>query len=458
MELEGKGRVLMEVASVEPIASASPEPSPGKRKVTNRRKRRPGGSSPEKKLGSHEARLENPNWPDTEFPWRLRTEERNEEAKAVQDERLRWIERYLDRESDEEDDDQLASHNSHYESAIVQDRDSRTSYQVKMGRGKMIPLSVAPDDPWNLIPKQFFPLDPADAREALLSKKRVRTLSYRQQKRKRQEEEDDDDDDEVLCICHGKDDGRQLVQCDSCQMWYHLECIGIKNIATLGREEDPWFCGRCARSRSPSTDVDDPPSSEPIFVPTELFSMSRRSSDATFFQPAVPESPNWSSIRMPRTPTRSSVDSSKPPWNWTDSGRPTPSTPRQHHLVAKTYNTPGPSDYHGANFSDDSPFDPSSTPSRGIKFHVPFATPKATSWRPNPLLQTPSRINGKVGTNKYHLSHSASLDDNNLSVGSAIQYSFARVLPSDESPIRRNRSSDATFGRRRFLSPARPIL
>src|ERR1700694_3272627 len=57
--------------------------------------------------GSHENQLKKPNWPDAEFPWRLRTEERNEEAKALQEEQLRWIERYLDRDSDEEDDDQM---------------------------------------------------------------------------------------------------------------------------------------------------------------------------------------------------------------------------------------------------------------------------------------------------------------------------------------------------------------
>lgn len=455
VELEGKGRVLMEVASLESVTTRSPEPSPSKRKGNGRRKRQPVGGSADKKTrqtDSQEARLEKPNWPDTEFPWRLRTEERNEEVKAVQEERLRWIERYLDRDSDE-DDDQVTPHDNQHDCAFVYDRDSRTSYQVKMGRGKMIPLSVAPDDPWNLIPKRSFLLDPADAREALLSKKRVRTLSYRQQKRKRQ---DDDDEDEVLCVCRGGDDGRQLVQCDSCQMWYHLECIGIKNIASLGKEEDPWFCGNCrARSRSPSTEIDEAPSSEPTFVPTDPLPTSRRSSDATFFQPNVPESPNWSSSRMPRTPTRiRNLDTFRPPWNWTDPSRPIiPLTPRQHHSVAKIYNTPGPLDGHCSNPYDDSPFDPASTPSRGIKFHVPFATPKATAWRPNPMPQTPSRNRG--GTNKHHV-HSASLDDNSLSGGSAIQYSFARVLPSDESPIRRNRSSDATFGRRRFLSPVRP--
>ena len=30
-------------------------------------------------------------------------------------------------------------------------------------------------------------------------------------------------------MCHGTDDGRELVQCDACSTWYHLECIGIED-------------------------------------------------------------------------------------------------------------------------------------------------------------------------------------------------------------------------------------
>ena len=31
--------------------------------------------------------------------------------------------------------------------------------------------------------------------------------------------------------------------------WYHLECLGIKDIADLGREEDPWYCHNCVTLR-----------------------------------------------------------------------------------------------------------------------------------------------------------------------------------------------------------------
>jgi len=56
----------------------------------------------------------------------------------------------------------------------------------------------------------------------------------------------------------------------------------------------------------------------------------------------------------------------------------------------RIYSTPGPFDSFG---SDESSFDPTSTPSRGIKFGAPFATPKNTLWsaRAQGLFQTPSR-------------------------------------------------------------------
>ena len=464
VELQGKGRVLMDVPSGEQIGPGSPEPSPSKKRTPSRRKKRVGGGGVDKRSRnseSHEDRLEKPDWPDTEFPWRLRTEERIEQAKAEQEERLRWIERYLDHDSDDDDaDEQVAIPSDYLVPAVIYDQGPRTSYQVKMGRGKMIPLSVAPDDHWNLIPKRPFPVDPADAREALLSKKSVRTLSYRQQKRKRLMEDDEDDDDEVLCICNGKDDGRELVQCDSCQTWYHLECIGIKNIAELGKEEDPWFCRSC-NSRSPSPmKFDEVPSSEPTFVPTDPSTHGRRSSDATFFQPSVQDSPNWPSSKIPRTPTRgthSFSDYSRSPWNWTDSSRLLPSTPQSYFLGSRKYSTPGSLDPHNLHHYDESPFDPTSTPSRGIKFHIPFATPKTAVWqtRPNPLFQTPSRTGGSRGLHRSHVPHSASLDDNSL--GNVTHYPFPRVLATDESPIRRNKSTDATLGHRRHFSPPRVL-
>ena len=462
VELEGKGRVLMDIPAEDHTTPEAPEALPSKKRTGNRRKKKGAETASVGKthsfLGNVENTLVKPNWPDSEFPWRLRTEERVEIAKAEQEERLRWIERFLDRDSDDEEDvpkfdDQGADEDEALPKSkwgTVYEHGSEKPVAVKMGRGKMVPLLTYPsDDKHSIVRRTVFPSDPADARVALLSKKTVRTLSYRRQRRHRDGE---DDEDEVVCICNGKDDGRELVQCDDCQTWYHLHCIGIKNIAELGREEDPWFCRECmARCRSPSTEPDNFIVREPTLVPTDSETHRHRSEDMPFYQPPLQESPNWHSYRMPKTPTRAAYNShpeSNHSWIDSDSSRPGPSTPRHYTHV---FSTPGPFDAYNL---EESPFDPTSTPSRGIKFNAPFATPKAT--RVNGLFQTPSKGGGR-GLNKIFGgtgSLSAVLDDSDLPSGNSSYDHFGRMF-YDESPIRRNKTNSAATCRT-LHSPSRP--
>jgi len=474
VELEGKGRVLIDIPVENHTIPGTPEPSPSKKRTGNRRKKKgTETASVGQKIpgffGNVEDTLVKPNWPDSEFPWRLRTEERVEIAKAEQEERLRWIERFLDRDSDDEDDAKTVHKLDNQEADEVEVLKWGTVYEheserlpVKMGRGKMVPLLAYPDDDTGkhpVIRRTVFPSDPADARVALLSKKTVRALSYRQQRRCRDSE---DDNDEVVCICNGKDDGRELVQCDACQTWYHLHCIGIKNIAELGREEDPWFCRECvARCRSPSTEPDNFIIREPTLVPTDSETQRHRSEDTPFFQPLFQESPNWHSSKMPKTPTRVAYNShpesnhSLSSWIDSDSSRPGPSTPR-HYTQTGVFTTPGPFDVYNL---EESPFDPTSTPSRGIKFNAPFATPKSNVWpaRVNGLFQTPSRGGGRGLPNKTFGgagSLSAVLDDSDLTSGNSSYDHFGRML-YDESPIRRDKTNSALAARRTLHSPSR---
>ena len=53
----------------------------------------------------------------------------------------------------------------------------------------------------------------------------------------------DSDGDEILCICRGKDDERELVQCDDCRTWYHLECSGSETSQILGVKKSHPFAG-----------------------------------------------------------------------------------------------------------------------------------------------------------------------------------------------------------------------
>jgi hypothetical protein len=143
-------------------------------------------------------------------------------------------------------------------------------------------------------------------------------------------------------------------------------------------------------ARTPSPDLK--PSSEPTFVPTDERETPNTSYDPLFYQsfPASPATP-WSASRPPRTPTRGGgMEAAISSGSSNDPTRVGPSTPHFSSQGVKVYSTPGSFDTFG---SDESNFDPTSTPSRGIKFGAPFATPKNTLWsaRAQGLFQTPSR-------------------------------------------------------------------
>lgn len=347
VELEGKGRVLLDI----PHETFYPESPPKKRGgvVHSTRRSRKKADTPPKEHDDGSL----PNWPDAEFPWRLRKEERTEMVKAEESERLRWIEKFFERDSDEEEDGEVvapAGHGAEEEVipsskwGMVYEDDTDRPTPSRRGRGKMVPLR---GDPRQSVKKRsaYFPSDPADARAALLSKRSVRALSYRQQQRRRLNRTSE----KTLCICRGTDDGRELVQCDDCKTWFHLECLGIGSVSELGREEDPWFCHDCApQSVASASELEEMETREPTFVPTDDTPRMRRVYD---LEGSVLDSPapNWGSARMPKTPV----------------------TPR-HQAGVRVYTTPGALD--GFRVIDD--FDPTSTPSRGITFNGPFSTPK----------------------------------------------------------------------------------
>ncbi|KAG6878340.1 hypothetical protein C0993_008518, partial [Termitomyces sp. T159_Od127] len=443
VELEGCGRVLWESALDGDDLSMA-DGSSYKKKAASRRKKKSDFSPRDKKAQAAAAAAtgyyspHKLNWPDAEFPWRLRTQEREEQLKAEETEKLKTIERFLDRDSDDDEDGEVLPRGFSGEAS------------VRRVRGKVMSLSG------NLVgikrTSLLFPSDPADARAALRSKKSVRTLLYRQKKRRQHQ---DENDDEVLCICNGKDDGRELVQCDDCHTWYHLDCIGIRDISELGKEEDPWFCRRCEQSLRSSSEPEF--LSEPTFVPTDDRPRISPSFDAPFFQSSsLQDSPTaWDTTRMPKTPTQGHVDyetGMSSGSTWVESSRKRPITSQHATSAPRVYTdtTPGPSDSYD---SYDEPFDPTSTPSRGIKFGAPFATPKTGLWssRPSGLFQTPLKTGVGRTTSGKTLDPPGtlpfSLDDSGHGVA------CDRSLHDNESPIRRVKSHEGSQARRVMDSP-----
>lgn len=467
VEIVGKGRVLLEMPGDDKAAvTETPESTPSKKRSGGKRKRKsadltPGGKD---KSSNPTEELEGPNWPDDEFPWRVRKEERSETEKALEEERLKWIEKFLDRETDDEDDGEDGVRNVGMNDdeilpsakwGHVYEHETDKPVAVRMGRGKMVPLLAHPGDPRSAYAKKksVFPSDPADARAALLAKKSVRALAYRNQRRQREMAEEGDDEDAVICICNGTDDGRELVQCDGCQTWYHLQCIGIRNIAELGREEDAWFCRSCVtrlRSPSPERQTMLVVSQEPTFVPTDDAPRVRRTQDPTFFQP-LHNSPLWNPPRVPKTPTRGGRHPDFDISSSSDSSR-LPSTPQNSSHDMRLYNTPNPFEYHHATASDEVPFDPNSTPSRGIKFG---ATPKSHPWsiRAGGLFHTPLRHHGRSSLGRSF----GSLEDMGGSFGAFD--GLTRYPNVEDSPIRRTGREGHRMKRvPESPLPARPIV
>ncbi|KAJ4485381.1 hypothetical protein J3R30DRAFT_3439093 [Lentinula aciculospora] len=424
VEIEGKGRVLLDVPTDPNDVDGLPV---SKKRLPNKRKRKAEPTAKERRAAAAaaaaEESVEKPNWPDTEFPWRLRTEERTEHAQAEERQRLEWIEKYLDRDTDDEEDGDgsICGGGTHGADAeddeilpssiwgvVYEDGDDQP-VPYRPGRGKMVPLLGDPDQGTKYKHKRsaYFPSDPADARAALLSKRNVRALSFRSQRSiSRRRSIDGSEEDEILCVCHGVDDGRDLVQCDYCKTWYHLDCIGIDDISELGPPEDQWFCYRCesASDSPPSIEaVVSIPDTEPIFAPTD--ETPRRQADNQFFHPPVPESPtqSWSlsGPHIPKTPTRGFATNSEFGSGFSSSSSHFPSsrhgpvTPRHIVRDVRIISTPGgPFDVFSP---DDSRFDPTTTPSRGIKFGIPFTTPNGKNTPSSRALYTPSKPSARSG-------------------------------------------------------------
>ncbi|KAF8724830.1 hypothetical protein AX14_008578 [Amanita brunnescens Koide BX004] len=448
VELEGRGRVLIDSAR---DTSTYNNDTTSKRRGGGRRKKKGSKVAVQEEQNSIPSTVkrgtQKPNWLDHEFPWRLRTEEIAGAKKVENEVRLKLIEEFLDRDSDDEDQEEITVNGeSHLE---------ETQKALARGTGgKMVLLPTKSELKWGGLKsgysseRKMFPCDPADARTALLAKRSVRSLSYRLQRR-----QVDDNEEEIVCICNGANDGRQLVQCDGCETWYHLQCIGIKSIDELGREEDPWFCQSC-RGRSSSAEPRELLSSEPTFVPTDEELRTYRMQDAPFFQPSPSHnSPSWSFERVPKTPTHRNSYLEPPELSsgsWVNSSGHGPSTPHHTSHGIRVYSHD--SSAYNRSF-EESPFDPTSTPSRGIKFGLPFLTPRNAVWstRPPGLVQTPSKPSERdISSTRGGLTVLSSGFDGSQRSGG---YGFGRFPSFDESPIRRSRSGEEPPLRRYPESP-----
>ncbi|OBZ79205.1 hypothetical protein A0H81_00152 [Grifola frondosa] len=411
LDVEGQGRVL---APFPEMPSVQSEP-PAKKRGSRRRKK---GS---KKKGQvieplpNEEPVLQPDWVDSVFPWCMRTQERTEIARLEQEEKLKVVEQYLSRDSDDDADEK--SPDSEFNSQV-----NGEAGLVK-GRGSI--TKDTSDALKKIRDSGSFPTpnDPADARAALLTRKSVRALVHRK-RAERAEEED-------VCICQQKKSPDELlVQCDDCKVWYHFSCVGLKSESELGEEEDPWYCQTCLNTINNHARDASTPFSEPVLAPDDHSALDA-TPDQWLFPAHWPSAPWTTSLEAPKTPVRSGEAGqiSTLILLGLPRAKSAPSTPDNSARSARVYTTPTIFDRLN---HDDSPFDPTTTPSR-IKVGQSFTTPKNNFWsnRSGGLLQTPSRYARDT------LKHSGGLFSFDDSGGPFSSPANRNIYSYDDTPIRR---------------------
>jgi hypothetical protein len=386
-EIPGRGRVLIN-SLTELDFFATPSPSPRRSNIKKSGRSKKGvvqalpPPTPSARDAEHlqEAIAATASWPDKEFPWSLHTEERLKRKDLLQQERLSKIRRFLEQDSDGEDEDKDSS------PKVIRRRRPANDIQNQIVGGQRKNGVLDGTQTFSSV------LHSADAKEALRASRWTLKTSLPTQPEMASTEhlemEDDtvEEDDGVLkCIC-GTQEDRPMVRCDSCKFWYHQDCMNIVNEEEL---EEEWFCSSCSDILQP------PPMREPTLVPTnEEHSVTKANPHLPLYQvddlasAGLNDTPrarthgdNQRLSSFFQTPRAESSHTYRNVAYQSQSSSSNPNTPNRPSARSgsKIWATPSFFEDVTTTAAPDSPFDPTSTPSRGMKFGIPListATPK----------------------------------------------------------------------------------
>lgn len=381
-------------------------------------------------------RIIRPNWPENEYPW---GEPEREKAKTIEQGKkmsLTLVERYLDGSSDEDEEDEdltrfpanpldlwrsdertmVIPHVSSYMELSSSRRGGKSSYGL-IGDGVKRTRVRSARTIANLEAKTF---DPSDARQALLLKRQASSTFSMSQFRNvvsrdhlvgstHGREEQYETTAVIGCVCREDLEGEDIgmVECDCCQTWHHLDCLGISE-DDLG---DEWFCWKCAPGDQPAVPYADeeplssiassallrtpnPHASLPTFAPNNSPSMAMSPAQSPLFEtrhtgsmgtpiqrfgtPRLVSSSSYTSMSTAANPTPHSAQS--PPssrsrltaHDFGDSlglGTPAAGPPRSSWDTGRILSTPKFADFDP---TEEGFYDFGSTPSRHLGRELPF--------------------------------------------------------------------------------------
>ena len=421
------------------------------------RARRPPPLDDEETKSDAEESDEEPDWLDHMYPW-SESKRRAKEPTAAEKLRLKQLEQFFDRFTDDEDsaDD--------FDTVVASTPVDEVAPPLRptLSGGKMGSFQQLSTP--SLVRSISGTSDSGDARTALFARHGARPVAPRpsssniegstttteaeradaQQDAENQAEADesietesqDDDEGAINCLCEKNHADAPMVRCDLCHTWSHLDCLGIEDESQLGAE---WFCFNCEQRNVTEQAVGDGPR-EPTFTLTAETPRPRLIGAIKFYDPPpLTNSPlfptNTSDVRSaakgPVTPTASTVPHSRPRTpGWDLSGAHsapliTPRTPlAQRPFDMRMYSTPKPLAERGA---PTEAFDPTSTPSRGIQLGTPFQD-SASSDRVWAYGQPPT-------TPVHRILPDRSVVHRSVGGGSARQSKPMTFYPQDGSPF-----------------------
>ncbi|KAG8963989.1 hypothetical protein FRC03_002327 [Tulasnella sp. 419] len=350
------------------------------------------------------------HWPDSQFPWSLNDQQRKAERKRLRNEKMKLVERFLDRDtddslSDDEEDSVMTANDedSMEEGGMVhkaRDLSALGHDAPENQNDTLMPARPYLDD---TTPDLVVPSDPGDARYAFASRRDIRAQLFQSKRRREESTEDSEDDGPVACICREPEDGRRMVRCDGCRSWFHQICVDILDENQL---DDFWYCWKCSRdavsfpedgSVTPATTMVVPPTQ-----PQPISEDTRPEQETDTFPSPNPDrspspfsSPPKSPIRLqpnlvpsifsPQRTPRKTFDPTTPKRLVSRFGIDIQQTPRFFPEFSQQGRTAGSTDIMGS-------------PSRGTQYSVAFATlqPRQRSGVPlfTPKTPTSRRFDG----------------------------------------------------------------
>lgn len=213
--------------------------------------------------------ISGPNWPVHEYPWVEALPPRPTNQAEEEENRLRWLNQFLDRNDDDESssDEDLDAYRMRHELKQQETARGRPMPESPDARSALYARHDAQEQIFRRATSASAPgpelSPPLPLGSSAVSPPPTRTNTTASTSSRvggsTAQAPSESDADVINCVCgDNSEDDRAMVGCDGCSFWFHQECVGIRSEDQLGAT---WYCQDCRpqsrrerrRQRTPET-------------------------------------------------------------------------------------------------------------------------------------------------------------------------------------------------------------